>query len=156
MNGLLEFVFEGVPPNHLARMVMDCICEEENVSEATQDGADLPLKSVLDPVYWSNIASVSEDMACTVNLRTLRIGGKSIERATLQIIHYSGTNDVSVLLASTDCKKGNIYAAEEIYQWAREISEKFGVDNFYGGLEPASDVPTQLFSKNGVGSIHAL
>jgi len=156
MNGLLEFVFEGVPANQLAQLIMDCLCEEENVSDATQDGVNLPLKFVLDPAYWSSIGSVGEDKACTLNLRVLRIRSKSVERATLQIIHYSDINDVSVLLASTDCKQGNVSNPEEIYQWAREISEKYSVDNFFGGLEPASDEHTQLFSKSGVGPVKTI
>ena len=156
MNGMLEIVFEGVQLNHLAGLVMDYICEEGNISEATQDGIYVPSKYIIDPAYWEGIGSATEDTACTVNLRTIKIGGKSVDMATLRIIHYSNVNDVSVLLSSIDCKRVGLSDSDGIYHWARDISGKFGVENFYGGVEPASDEDMRLFSKNGIGLIQKL
>lgn len=153
MDGLLEFVFEGISPDQLARIVIDSAMQTENVSEATRDGDDFPVESVLDPLYWSGVASADVSVACTINLRVLKVGDKFVKNATLQVIHYEKTNDMSMLLASTDCKSANIATAAELHQWAKSASERYQILNFYGGLEPAFDENTQLFHKNKVGPI---
>jgi hypothetical protein len=156
MNGLLEFVFEEVSPNYLAEMVIECVREKNNVGEVVQDGAPLPLDSVLDPAYLSKIAVGDEDVACTANLKDLNVGGKLVECVTLRIIHYGDVSDVSLLFSSLDCKKAGISTSEELYRWAKGFSIKYRIANFFGGLEPASDEQTQLFSKDRVGPVMEL
>lgn len=156
MRGLLEFVFEGISPSQLSRVVIDSIGQIENVTDATLDGSDLPLSLALDAVYLSNIASAGEDTACLLNLRALTIADKRVERVTLQITHYGNNNDLSVLLSNTDCLNAQISTAVELYAWAKVVSEKYEVKNFYGGLEPAFDENTQLYSKDRIGPILTL
>lgn len=153
MHGLLEFVFEGISPDQLARVVIDSVGQEENVGDATQDGSALPPDAVLDPGYLTGIASTGESAGCSINLRSLRMDGKLVQRATLQVIHYDGKNDLSVLLASTDCLNADLSSAEEFYQWAKSVSERYEIENFYGGLEPAFDGSTQLYSKGRIGPV---
>lgn len=156
MNGLLELVFEGIPPKHLADMVVECVREKNNVSEVEQDGMPLPRDSVLDSAYLSQIAANEEDVACTANLKGLRIGEALVECVTLRIIRYGDVCDVSLLFSSLDCKRAGISASEELYRWAKEFSVKYCIADFFGGLEPASDEHTQLFSKDRVGPVMEL
>jgi hypothetical protein len=156
MNGLLEFVFEEAPSNHLAEMVIEFVREKNNVSEVVQDGAPLRLDSVLDSAYLSKIAVGDEDVACTANLKDLKVGEKLVECVTLRIIHYGDISDVSLLFSSLDCKKAGISTSEELYRWAKGFSVKYCTANFFGGLEPASDEQTQLFSKGRVGPVMKL
>lgn len=130
MDGLLEFLFERVPPKHLAAMVLDLIREETNVDEATRRGIDIPLMSVMDPAFWNRLAISDDDTMCHVNLRTIRIEEKSIARATIMIVRYGEITDVSVLLSTTDCRQANLLTSKKIYCWARTISKKFDIDNF--------------------------
>jgi hypothetical protein len=156
MNGLLEFVFEEVSPSHLAAMVIECVREKNNVSEVVRDGVPLRLDSVLDSAYLSKIAAGDEDVACTANLKHLSVGEKLVECVTLRIIHYDDISDVSLLFSSFDCKKAGISTSEELYRWAKGFSVKYRIANFFGGLEPASDEQTQLFSKDRVGPVMEL
>ncbi len=156
MNGLLEFLFEGVPPKGLASMVLDLICEGTNVVEATCRGIDIPPTSVMDPAFWNELGHFDDDTTCHVNLRTIRIGEKSIAQATIMIVFYGEINDVSVLLSTTDCRQADLLASEKIYRWARAISEKYDVDNFCGGLDSASDEDTQMYSQSGVSAVPTL
>ena len=156
MNGLLEFVFEEVSPSHLAAMVIECVREKNNVSEVVRDGVPLRLDSVLDSAYLSKIAAGDEDVACTANLKHLSVGEKLVECVTLRIIHYDDISDVSLLFSSLDCKKAGISTSEELYRWAKGFSVKYHIANFFGGLEPASDEQTQLFSKDRVGPVMEL
>jgi len=156
MNGLLEFVFEEVPPDHLAQMVLECAREKNNVSEVVQDGTILRSDYLFDLANLSEIAVGDEDVACTVNLISLRVGEKLVEQVTSRIIHYGDISDVSFLFSSAECKAVGISASEELYRWAKALSGKYCVANFFGGLEPASDEHTQLFSKDRVGPIMEL
>ena len=156
MNGLLEFVFEDVPSNNLAEMVIECVREKNNVSEVVQDGTPLPLDSIFDSAYLSKIAVGDEEVACTANLKDLMVGEKFIECVTLRVIHFGDISDVSFLFSSLDCKRADISTSEELYHWAKDLSVKYGIANFFGGLDPASDEHTQLFSKDRVGPIMEL
>jgi hypothetical protein len=156
MNGLLEFVFEEVPSNHLAEMVIECVRDKNNVTEVVQDGAPLRVDSVLDSAHLSKIAVGNEDVACTANLKDLGVGEALVECVTLRIIHYGHISDVSLLFSSLDCKRAGISTSEELYRWAKDLSVKYGIVNFFGGLEPASDEHTQLFSKDRVGPVMEL
>lgn len=153
MNELLEFTFEDVLANELGAMLLYCLQGEDNLCDAIQDGVCLSRKNVFDLLYWTQIGCACEDIACTLNLRRIEVGNILVESATIQVIHYSGITDVSVLLSSSDCKNANLFYAEDIYQWAKKLSAKYGASDFFGGLEPASDKSTQLFSRNGVGTI---
>lgn len=156
MDGLLEFLFERVPPKRLASMVLDLIREETNVDEATRRGLDIPRTSVMDPAFWNRLAISDDDTTCHVNLRTIIIKEKSIARATIMIVRYDEITDVSVLLSTTDCRQANLFASKKIYYWARTISKKFGIDNFCGGLDSAFDEHTQMYTNGGVSSIETL
>jgi hypothetical protein len=48
-------------------------------------------------------------------------------------------------------KKSGLVTAQYFFNWANDIAKKFTIVNFFGGLEPAEDVDTQLYTKTGVG-----
>ena len=153
MDGLLEFTFEDVSPEHFTQMVLDNIGEDENILDAAQDSNPFPIELIRDSHHLANIAGSVNNISCNINLKKLKIAEKSVKNVTLRIVHYSCVTDVSMLCTSTDCKDANISTAIELYNWAVDICQKYGVNNFYGGLEPADDEDTQLFSKGGVGPI---
>lgn len=147
MNGLMEFVFEDISRDHLARMIIDSIGGGENVTDAVRDGVDVPLTSISDAFYWNDFGTSSEDTACTINLRTLKIGAAAVDLATLRIVHYGDSNDVTILVSSSDWMSVNMHDSDEIFQWAQRLAEEYTVANFFGGFEPATDEDMQLFSK---------
>lgn len=156
MDGLLEIVFENVSRQHLVDIIISIIGREDNLIEARQDGSPVNFDDIFDASYWGRIATASEEISCTFNSRYLNILNKNIRDITTRVVHYGSLNDVSVLFSSHDCKYAGFFAAEDFFQWASEISKKYEVDNFFGGLDPASDENTQLFSRDGVGPIDKL
>ncbi|NHZ38370.1 hypothetical protein [Massilia rubra] len=151
MNELLEFAFDGVSPDCLGKMMMDFARATENVSTAVQDGLDLPLASVLDPAYWHSLTTAGCDSWCIINLKTIDIGDKAVDSATLLMFHNDELYNLAVLLSSKDCTKANLESAEEFYQWAKASGKKYCVADFYGGMDPASDEKTRLYSKGAAG-----
>lgn len=130
MNGLLEFSFEGISQEHLAPMLLELMCNENNVTSATFHGNDISLSSAIDTAFWTSLVSLGEDVSCYVNLRTLKIQGTSVTQASLLFIRYNNTNDLSVLLSTTDCRRASILASDEFYQRARTIAEKIWMQEF--------------------------
>lgn len=156
INGLLEFSFAGIPQEHLAPMLLDLVCDENNVTSTIFHGNDISRSSAIDTAFWNSLVSLGEDVFCYVNLRTLKIQGTSVAHASLLFIRYKNTNDLSVLLSTTDCRRASILASDEFYQWARTIAEKYGCKNFCGGLDSACDKDTQMYTKSGVSTITTL
>ncbi|NHZ42765.1 hypothetical protein [Massilia aquatica] len=151
MNELFEFAFDGIPADSLGNLIIGLIRTADQVVDAMEDGVDLLPASVLDPVYWRGIAARSGDAACIINFRMLDIGGKQVARPTLIMMHYDDMSDFSIVLFGGDCKNAGLNAADDFYQWARKISERYCVTDFYGGLDAAWDANTRLFSKDGLG-----
>lgn len=153
MNGLMEFVFEDIAASNVAGMIAAFVPDVMSVSEVTRDGEPLPINWPFDSDALPQVVSSNEDAAVVINVRSLAIGDKSVRNATIRILRYGGVNDVSVLATSTDCKACGINTANELFRWAKTVSERYCVSNFYGGFDPAFDERTQLYSKSGVGPI---
>lgn len=81
---------------------------------------------------------------------------KNIASCSIQVIANGINIDVLILCASDDCNNAGISCGKDLFVWARYVAEKFGFDDFYGGMEPATDVKTQLYSKNGVGLLNSI
>ncbi|MBN3004088.1 hypothetical protein JW897_10125 [Chromobacterium alkanivorans] len=157
MNGLLEFVFENVPPLKVAPCVLSLIGHERNVKNVIRDGDEpLAISDVVDAGFWRRLASQEEDVAILLNMEEVEIGTRLIRGATLQVIHYGNLNDLVVFLSSEDCRKGGMVRSEDMYEWAKSVADLFEVANFFGGLEPANDEQTQLFLASGVGLIQGI
>lgn len=153
MEGLFEFVFERVPSPHLARMVFDLLRDKLNVTEVARDGEAVAIEDMLAEEYLAELSISEQDTAINISLMVLHLEETKIPRATVRVIRYDRNTDFSVLVNSTDCKAGGIHSSNEIYTWARSVSEKYGIENFFGGLDPAFDEHTQLYSSDGPGPI---
>jgi len=151
MHGLLEIVFEEVPPDRLAGIVVDHMGGEANIIDAAEDGVPLPTDAVEISRRLSDIALMNATVACNINLKAMKVGEKSVPYVTLRIIRYDLKTDVSILFTSTDCNAAQIWTSEELRRWAMRVGEKYGAKNFYGGLDPAEDEKTRLFSRTCVG-----
>lgn len=151
MNELFEFAFDGIPADSLGNLIIDLIRTADQIVDAMENGVDVLPASVLDRVYWHGIASRSGEAACIINFKTVEIGGKHVARPTLIMMHYDDMSDISIVVSGGDCKNAGLNAGADFYQWARKISEKYCVTDFYGGLDAAQDMNTRLFSKDGPG-----
>lgn len=151
MHGLLEIVFEDVPPDRLAGIVVDHMGDEANIIDAAQDGVPFPTDAVDISRRLSHIALMDATVACIINLKAMKIAEKLVPNVTLRIIRYDLHTDVSILFTSTDCYAAHISTSDELHRWAMRVGEKYGAKDFYGGLDPAEDQKTQLFSKTCVG-----
>lgn len=97
------------------------------------------------------IALADANVACHINLKAMNVGERLLSNVTLHIIHYDLTTDVSVLFTGTECRAARISTADELYQWAIRVGEKYGAKNVYGGIDPAEDEDTRLLSRTYVG-----
>jgi hypothetical protein len=151
MHGLLEIVFEDVPADRLASIVVDHMGDEANIIDTAQDGVPFPTDAVEISRRISHIALLDGNVACNINLKAMKIDEKSVPYVTLRIIRYDLKTDASILFTSTDCNAAQISTADELHQWAMRVGEKYGAKNFYGGLDPAEDEKTRLFSGTCLG-----
>lgn len=154
MNGLLELVFEDVSADSIGSFTMKLIGDEANIVDIHRNGDEsLPTYSAFDFNIWSELARSEENSTIFINLNRLNIASKAVVNATLQIVHYKNMNDLIILLSTEDCKKANLVLSDDIYQWVLRISQSFNVTDFFGGLEPADDERTQIYSSCGAGPL---
>lgn len=155
MNGLLEFVFEGVPISMIGQCVLKLIRHSGNVTSMVCDGDDsLPISFAFDAKFWSEFVARDVDASSIfLNLVNLEVGERLVDGATLQVVQYSSKIDLVILVSSEDCKRAELIGSADMHDWAEGFAKFFKLGTFFGGLEPAHDKQTQLFSMDGVGPV---
>lgn len=152
MDGLLEFCFERIGKKEISPLVKFLAISRENIVDVKDTMSDeFTMSDIFDEKYWCRQLPTAENILY-INLKRILIDNIYVENCSMLIMANGDSFDFSILLSSNDCKKSGIVNAQIFFNWASEISQKFGIVNFFGGLDPAEDIDTQLYTINGIGS----
>lgn len=93
------------------------------------------------------------DVCLTEHLHEFNVSGTiRLPLVFLRVIKYKG--EVDVELSFNDAPSFDIDRVMFAMQrYADELSKKFHINEFYGGLEPAADTDTRYFTGNALGPL---
>ncbi|OQX02201.1 MAG: hypothetical protein BWK80_58400 [Desulfobacteraceae bacterium IS3] len=157
MGELIEIVFENIGKNSLTSFLTELSDFGRNIKNyyiSSGYGHDTKID-------WQNSDSVSEGLekisegSMFVNLNALNTGSIPIRGCSLRIIHYDTDFDLEINFDSEDIpslpdgrKMENV-----LHDFAVKTARKYGITDFYGGIEPAVDADTRFFTCENVGPL---
>jgi|GEM_PF-2427145 len=141
MGELIEIVFENVEKHALASFVMELADYGKTVK-------NYHVLSGHGQADWQNYGSVLNTIekltggSLFVNLVSLDMGNITLSHCALRVIQYDDKFDLEISVDSEDVR---LYEYM-LPRFAMEMAEKYHVENFYGGIEPATDEDTRIFT----------
>ncbi|MFZ6712834.1 hypothetical protein [Undibacterium sp. TC9W] len=154
LNGLLEFLLESVPANQLASLMSRLAIDISNVRSFEQSGlGELEFQNVFSQNFWAQISKGENYSSFFLNLHEMKIDQQMLKNPSMQIIYGENAFDVVILLSTKDCRDAGLVLATDFFVWLKDLAHTFGALDYCGGLEPAFDEATQLFSSKGLGPI---
>lgn len=153
MDGLIELVFESVP-DHSVNDLVDDLVNTSEVLELTQSELGAVDVDKVDGDFMKLATATTDPISVFLRCAPILVGDFSIHRPLVQVLRYSGTNDVVVSFDSSDIAKGDkLQAVKSLMNGCKALALNRGVPLFYCGYEPASDVVTRLFTGDRVGPL---
>lgn len=151
MSELIEIVFEDVKKHALTSFV----AELSDYGRAVKDYRLLSEHGENVKTDWQDYASVLNiiekitDGSLFVNLISLDMGEITLSGCALRVIRYDDRFDLEI---SFDSEDAPLYEYM-VPRFASEMAERYQVENFYAGIEPAADEETRLFTRDKPGPL---
>jgi hypothetical protein len=140
MGQLVEIVFESVPPTTATAIVRDIIMMSNDVRSIDVDGTavsvDLNAKELVSfdaSVVFVRLSNINIDGRQILNVG-LRLLKTDIERYDIEISFDLDVIDKPSTLVPT------------LHSFAQDLAKRYCVIDYFGGLEPAVDENTRIFT----------
>ncbi len=157
MGELIEIVFENIGKNSLTSFLMELSDLGRNIKNyyiSSGYGHDTKID-------WQSSDSVSESLekiregSLFVNLNALNTSSIPISGCGLRIIHYDTDFDLEINFDPEDIPPlpDGRELEKILHDFAVKTAQKYGITDFYGGIEPAIDEDTRFFTCENVGPL---
>lgn len=145
MGQVVELVFEGIDIGK-ARRLLSFVAERGRGSvEATVDG--MPSEHI----DGSRLAVPLKFASLSIRLREFRLGHNIVApNATIRSFCYGAHFDVEVSFDLDDISSVGCFA-DALFDFAQRAAAAYGVEMYFAGLEPATDVDTRIFTTSSRG-----
>ncbi|WP_338846792.1 hypothetical protein V8J88_23855 [Massilia sp. W12] len=154
MDGLIEIVFESISIENANAFLPGFILKTENIISASIIGeSDQNVNVTTLPQFIRATIESRGDCIIMLNIYNASICNRIVENASIQIISYSKNLDLVLIFSTIDLRSSGIKYSNEIFKWAISINQTLNAKKIFGGLEPAQDKETQIFSNAHVGPI---
>jgi hypothetical protein len=114
----------------------------------------LVIADELDVKALDSILSFHGDVTVIINLDDMKVGGLILPKVLLRLVKYGERYNIDFNFDSNELENVSMVSlATEFHDHTKEIARNNGVDNFFGGMEPASDEDTRYFTNNDLGPL---
>lgn len=151
MYGLIEIIFEELDLNTVVSVLR----------ELTQDGKKIEACKLSNDsgteveVDWSTNSSISKSFTLANNsviflrFTELSMSDLVIPRCCLGVWFYDPIFELEFYFGCENIPAGfHRSFAQCMMEFATDIAGRYGIDDYYAGLEPASDEDTRFFTRN--------
>ncbi|MFW3013093.1 hypothetical protein [Pseudomonas aeruginosa] len=154
MKELFELIFEGVNPSRLFSLLKEIESKSDRIFDFNfsedffSSNVDIFSELLIDSFLGFN-----GDLYFGVSMEGFNVkDGLKLPVVLLRVLKYQGEVDVGLFFYMNDFNSAGKVMLE-FQKYMNEISADFGFENFYGGLEPASDQETRFFTNNRQGPL---
>lgn len=149
---LVEIIFKNIPLEKIGPLLQDLSSRGEEVIDynLTCDSREIDWKlenSLID------IFAKQAFFGLFINLKSLKRSGIRLPNCGLAVYKYSTEINLEVNFQLSDLKNFSTKdLTPALMKLAKSIAVDYGIDEYFGGIEPASDVETRLFTNDQAGS----
>ncbi len=148
---LVEIIFKNVSLEKIGLLLQD-------LSSRGDDVIDYNLTCDSREIDWKLENSLTDVFAkqaffgLFVNLKSLKRDGIRLPNCGLAVYKYATEINLEINFQLSDLKN---FPAKDLtpalMKLAKSIAVDYGIDEYFGGLEPANDVETRLFTNDQAG-----
>ena len=151
MSELIEIVFQNVMVHKLVAIISEQICPQ--VLSASYNGEDIQNRFEKN-VFEESLAGMKNGDSIFLNTRMIASNSTEVQFCSAQIIKYNNILDLSLIFDLEDLPKSSEASIPHLLRdFAFNIAQKYSIDVYYGGIEPACDKQTQLFAGTELGPL---
>lgn len=97
---------------------------------------------------------LSDDASIIIKLSDLQIGDNLVPAVLLRVMKYGNQFDIDFNFSEQDIKSMIISVIiKKIYEFASGIGKSYEIEQWFGGMEPASDEDTRYFTDDTLGPL---
>ena len=155
MTNLLEIVFEGINKGYiiqtLIRLISDAKCI---VGVECTENTELMYDGKLNMKALESALNFNGDVSILIKLQDMKAGNAILPSVLLRLVKYDDQFDIDFNFDASELKNLEVtLLMKYLHIYAKEIARDFNIENFFGGMEPASDKSTRYFTNQIVGSL---
>lgn len=155
MADLLEVVLEGVARSKVYQVLIEVLSKAGRIMEVQcTEEIPLPNDGTISEEDVKIFLSLSDDASLMIKLDKIEVEGIVIPSVFLRVVKYSDKLDIDFNFNERDVVgAGTVKLMEKLHDTMTAISDSYNVDNWYGGIEPASDQDTRYFTRKESGPL---
>lgn len=151
MSKIIEIVFENIDIYPTSKLIAE-LGKIHKILNMTYDSTLSELGiDVKDNNSIVKYFEQSSNKYIFINLDKLLIENVYFYKASLQLYSYEKIIDFTIILDIEYCKEK--ITIKSLNEFSKSVSMKVKSNNFYCGLEPASDEDTRFFTNNIIGPL---
>ncbi|MBW6238987.1 hypothetical protein Q8W80_20815 [Pseudomonas aeruginosa] len=154
MKELFEVIFEGVKTSRLFFLLKEIESKSDRIFDFnfSEDFFSSNV-NVFSELLIDSFLGFNGDLYFGVSMEGFSVkDGLKLPVVLLRVLKYEGGVDVGLCFYMNDFNSAGKVMLE-FQKYMNGISADFGFENFYGGLEPASDQETRFFTNNRLGPL---
>ena len=157
MKNLIEIVFENILFDALGDLIKNLSSSGKSIKNYSLS-ADWELEG---DINWHSAISINQAFkkhttgwSFSINLNALNINTLIIKNCTLQVLHYDSQYDINIHFDLEDIYLQNhTDFVTTLMILSKNIALKYGIKDYFAGLEPACDEDTRLFTNDNKGPL---
>jgi len=155
MPELLEIVFEGIHRSKVYQVLQELLERAGGIIEVQcSEAIEISEKSGLTEREFGDFVSLSVDASLLINIGELQINKMRIPRVLMRVVKYGDKFDIDFNFEENRVTGMTaIEIMKEAHLFVTEVSEKYQISHWFGGMEPASDDDTRYFTDKEAGPL---
>jgi|GEM_PF-1512991 len=147
---LIEIIFRNIPANKIGSLLKDLSCNGQKIINQNFT-CDCP------EMDWSTETSIerifleNSNFGVFINLKDLTRRNVYLPNCGIAIYKNENTINLEINFQLLDLKDVPIKdLTKNLMELAKSIAVQYQIDDYFGGLEPAQDIETRLFTNDSV------
>ena len=156
MSELLEVLFENISISKVYSVLSSTISNAGEIINihCTDVSFRFAQNNMISEADIDTFLKLSEGAVMQIKFDFLKIDDLIIPSVLLQLHKYEDKFDIDFNFDEQEMKGVNASAImKKIHWFVSKIGELYGVELWYGGMEPASDEATRYFTDNSLGPL---
>ena len=157
MANLIEVVFEHIGKSCVLQLLKLLITSLENViSIECTESLSLFKDEQLSEQGLEQFLGFESDVTVLIKIRSIDLGNIILPNLQLRLLKYEGQYDIEFNFDSNELENTTTMTlVKELHSHAKRVALECGVNDFYCGIEPASDEDTRYFTNDELGPLAA-
>ena len=156
MADLLEVVLENILRSKVCQLLMLLLGQAGQITEIQcSEAIKFSSETNISKDEIESFLNLPDNASLIIKLSSLNIAGCIIPSVLLRLVKYGDQYDIDFNFDESDITSMDTTALmKQLHGHVSELGKTYGVSDWFGGIEPASDEDTRYFTGDELGPLH--